>query len=107
MSVYILKDFILILVYLCDHLSGIQVTLYLVQPTQNSNETSSFLFLLGLAPGEGYLAVGITAYAGGLLFAMLPLLNGVWQLATKHILRNEVNAVLGLPGIVQQRQQNY
>lgn len=38
-----------------NHLSSEQVTLFLKQPTRNSNETSSLLFLLGLAPGEGCL----------------------------------------------------
>ena len=39
----------------------------LVQPTRNSNGTSSPSFLLGLAPGGGYLADRIAADAGGLL----------------------------------------
>jgi hypothetical protein len=38
-----------------------------VQPTQDSNDASSVSSLLGLAPGWGYLAAGITASAGGLL----------------------------------------
>jgi len=50
-----------------DHLSGILVTQYLLQPTRDSNETSSLLSLLGLAPGGGYLAANITIHAGSLL----------------------------------------
>jgi hypothetical protein len=38
-----------------------------VQPTRNSNDASSVSSLLGLAPGEGYLAARIAADAGGLL----------------------------------------
>jgi hypothetical protein len=38
-----------------------------LQPTRNSSDASSVSSLLGLAPGGGYLAVRITADAGGLL----------------------------------------
>lgn len=38
-----------------------------LQHTRNSNETSRLLFLLCLAPDGGYLAIHITANAGGLL----------------------------------------
>ncbi len=38
-----------------------------VQPTRNSNDASSVLSLLGLAPSGGYLAACIAADAGGLL----------------------------------------
>ena len=38
-----------------------------LQHTRNSNEASSLLFLLCLAPDGGYLAIYITADAGGLL----------------------------------------
>src|SRR6188508_1788408 len=38
-----------------------------LQHTRNSNETGRLLFLLCLAPDGGYLAIHITANAGGLL----------------------------------------
>lgn len=38
-----------------------------LQHTRNSNETSSLLFLLCLAPNGGYRAIYIAANAGGLL----------------------------------------
>jgi len=38
-----------------------------MQPTRDSGDASSVSSLLGLAPGGGYLAVDITAGAGGLL----------------------------------------
>ena len=38
-----------------------------VRPTRDSDDASSVLSLLGLAPGRGYLAAHITVDAGGLL----------------------------------------
>jgi len=60
-----------------DHLSRTHVSMRLVQPTQDFDlrrglEASSFLSLLGLAPGGGYLAACITTGAGGLLHNQRP-----------------------------------
>ena len=62
---------------LCDHLSEIKVTLNLVQPTRNSIETSSLLFLLGFAPDGGCTAVNITTHAGGLLHHLFTLVGRI------------------------------
>lgn len=50
-----------------DHLSRATVTDYLVRSTRNSDDMSSILFLLDLAPAEGCLAMRIAAHAGSLL----------------------------------------
>lgn len=58
------------------HLSGTTVSRCLVQPTRSSNETSSLLLLLGLAPDGGCLAADIAACAGGLLHHHFTLSGG-------------------------------
>ena len=60
-------------VFTGDHLSGTHLSMCLVQPTRNSNGTSSTLFLLGLAPGGGCLAADVTTCAGGLLHHLFTL----------------------------------
>ncbi len=50
-----------------DHLSGTHVTVRLVQPTQDSDGTSSTLSLLGLAPDGVCLAASVARSAGVLL----------------------------------------
>lgn len=49
-----------------------------LQHTRNSNETSSLLFLFCLAPDRGYLAIHITANAGGLLHHLFTITIRGW-----------------------------
>ena len=70
-----------------------------MQPTQDSNETSSFSSLLGLAPGGGCLAARITADAGGLLHRLFTITTLRWLSVSMALIR-QVAPSRGFPGAV-------
>src|SRR5687767_13943190 len=58
-----------------------------LQHTRNSNETSSLSFLFCLAPDGGYLAIHITANAGGLLHHLFTITTRRWLFVSVALFR--------------------